>query len=75
MPTLRFGKLWQVIRHFGVLFYCNLGTTKTDNKIRHQGKFCDPIYFPIWLPQRCSRGTKKRRADKKVYHKNVLIPS
>jgi len=20
MPTLRFGKVWQVIRHFGVLF-------------------------------------------------------
>ncbi len=21
MPTLRFGKVWQVIRHFGVLFF------------------------------------------------------
>jgi hypothetical protein len=21
MPTLRFGKVWQVIRHFGVLFW------------------------------------------------------
>jgi hypothetical protein len=29
MPTLRFGKVWQVIRHFGVLFFCNLGTPKT----------------------------------------------
>ena len=29
MPTLRFGNVWQVIRHFGVLFFCNLGTPKT----------------------------------------------
>ncbi len=29
MPTLRIGKVWQVIRHFGVLFFCNLGTFKT----------------------------------------------
>jgi hypothetical protein len=29
MPTLRFGKVWQVIRHFGVLFFANLGTPKT----------------------------------------------
>jgi len=27
-----------------------------------------PIYFPIWLPQRCSRGTKNDE------HTNVLIP-
>ena len=30
MPTLRFGKVWQqVIRHFGVLIFCNLGTPKS----------------------------------------------
>jgi hypothetical protein len=29
MPTLRFGNVWQVIRHFGVVFLCNLGTFKT----------------------------------------------
>ena len=34
-----------------------------------------PIYFPLWLPQQFSRGTKKRRAHKKVSRKNVLIPS
>ena len=50
---------------WGIVF-CNLGTAKTDIKIHHQGKYCYPIYFPIWLPQQCSRGTKKRLADKKV---------
>jgi hypothetical protein len=28
MPTLRFGKVWQVIHHFGVVLFCNLGTPK-----------------------------------------------
>ena len=49
MPTLRFGKVWQVICHFGVLFFCNLGTSKTDIKIRHHGKYCYPISFPIYM--------------------------
>jgi hypothetical protein len=52
MSTLRFDKVWQ-------------GTSKTDIKIRHHGKYCYPIYFPIWLPQQCSRGTKNGRGDKK----------
>jgi hypothetical protein len=73
MPTLHFGKVWQVIRHFGVVF-CNLVPLKRYLKIRHHGKYCYPIYFPIWLPQRCSRWTKKRRAHKKVEVTNVLIP-
>jgi len=33
-----------------------------------------PIYFPIWLPQQCSRGTKNGGADKKVSYIFVLIP-
>jgi hypothetical protein len=33
-----------------------------------------PIYFPIWLLQRCSRWTKKRLGDKMVAQTNVLIP-
>ena len=37
---------------FRGIVFCNLDTAKTDIKIRHQGKYCDPIYFPIWLPQR-----------------------
>jgi hypothetical protein len=60
---------------FRGIVFCNLGTAKTDIKIRHQGKYCYPIYFPIWLPQRCSRGTKKRLGHKMVEHTNVLIPS
>jgi hypothetical protein len=31
----------------GLCVFCNLGTAKTDIKIRHQGKYCYPIYFPI----------------------------
>ena len=27
--SLHFRKVWQVIHHFGVLFFCNLGTSKT----------------------------------------------
>jgi hypothetical protein len=60
---------------FRGIVFCNLGTAKTDIKIRHQGKYCYPIYFPIWLPQRCSRWTKKLEQTKKVFFTNVLIPS
>ena len=34
-----------------------------------------PIYFPIWLPQRCSQWTKNGGATKNNKHTNVLIPS
>ena len=40
----------------------------------HHGKYCYPISFPIWLPQQCSRWTKKHLADKMVEQTNVLIP-
>ena len=60
---------------FRGIVFCNLGTAKTDIKICHQGKYCYPIYFPIWLPQRCSRGTKKLEETKKLVFNNVLIPS
>ena len=60
---------------FRGIVFCNLDTSKTDIKIRHHGKNCYPIYFPIWLPQQCSRWTKKRLGDKKVEVTNVLIPS
>ena len=33
MPTLRFGKVWQVIRHFSGIVFCNLGTSKTKTVI------------------------------------------
>ena len=59
---------------FRGIVFCNLGTAKTDFKIRHQGKYWYPIYFPIWLPQRCSRGTKNGGAHKMVEQTNVLIP-
>ena len=60
---------------FRGIVFCNLGTPKTviSNFVTLR-QIEDPIYFPIWLPQRCSRGTKKRLGHKKVSHKNVLIP-
>jgi hypothetical protein len=75
--TYAYATLWQSVAGnstFRGIVFCNLGTAKPDIKIRHQGKYCYPIYFPIWLPQRCSRGTKKRLADKMVAQTNVLIP-
>ena len=51
---------------FRGIVFCNLGTAKTDIKNHYQGKYCSPIYFPIWLPQQCSRGTKNGRRHKKV---------
>ncbi len=37
--------------------------------------FFHPIYFPIWLPQQFSSGTKNGLAEKKVSYIFVLIPS
>ena len=59
---------------FRGIVFCNLVPLKSYFKIRHHGKYCYPISFPIWLPQQCSRGTKKLEDEKKVSHKNVLIP-
>ena len=51
---------------FRGIVFCNLGSSKIDIKIRHHGKYFYPISFPIWLPQQCSRWTKKRLARKKT---------
>ena len=73
-------KLWEIVIVFNKTFwsatnvFCNLGTSKTVINIRHQGKYCYPIYFPIWLPQQCSRWTKKLEHKKMVEDKYVLIP-
>jgi len=40
MPTLRFGKVWQVIRHFGVLLLlqqCSRGTKKRSSLADNKG--------------------------------------
>ena len=60
---------------FRGIVFCNLGTSKTVISKFVTTQYCNPIYFPIWLPQQCSRGTKKRLGDKKVFLNNVLIPS
>ena len=46
MPTLRSGKVWQVIRHFGVLFFCNLGTPKTVFSKLVTTRQIETPYFP-----------------------------
>ena len=73
MHTLHFGKVWQVIDISGYCF-CNLGTSKTVISKFVTTQYCYPIYFPIWLPQRCSRWTKKLEEEKKVSFIFVLIP-
>jgi hypothetical protein len=58
---------------FRGIVFCNLGTAKTDIKIRHQVKYCDPI-FPHMVTPMMFPWDKKTRADKKVLFNNVLIP-
>ena len=60
---------------FRGIVFCNLGTPKTVISNFVTSQIENPIYYPIWLPQRCSRGTKKRLADKMVDQTNVLSPS
>ena len=71
MPTLRSGKVWQVIRNFGVLFFA------IYISLRHRGKYCNPIYFPskYGYPNNVPGGQKMVEETKKVLFKNVLIPS
>jgi hypothetical protein len=45
MPTLRFGKVWQVIRHFGVLFL-QLGIPKQLFQISSPRGKLRPHIFP-----------------------------
>ncbi len=71
MPTLRFGKVWQVIRHFGILFFCNLGTPKTVilnfvTTWQIETPYSSPCKYVYW--------TKNGGADKMVEQTNVLIP-
>jgi hypothetical protein len=57
---------------FRGIVFCNLGTPKTviSNFVTLRQR--DPISFPIWLPQQCSHGTKKRLAHKKVYQTKCI---
>ena len=77
MPTLRFGKVWQVIRHFGVLFFCDLGTPKTiiSNFIttrQIETPYSSPCEYDH--PNDVTMGQKIRRT-KKSWTKMYLFPS
>ena len=75
--TYAYATLWQSVAGnstFRGIVFCNLGTAKTDIKIRHQGKYCYPI-FPHMVTPTMFPVDKKTRADKMVEHTNVLIPS
>jgi hypothetical protein len=67
MPTLRFGKVWQVIRHFGVLFFCNLGTSKTiiSNFVTTR-KIVTPYISPYGYPNNVTVGQKSVEDEKKL---------
>jgi hypothetical protein len=59
---------------FRGIVFCNLGTSKTViSNFVTTANIATP-YLSRWLPQRCSRWTKKRLAHKKVEVTNVLIP-
>jgi hypothetical protein len=75
MPTLRFGKVWQVIRHFGYCF-CNLGTSKTVilKFVNTVNIVTIPHIFPHMVTPTMFPVDKKTRGGKKVLVNNVLIP-
>ena len=57
---------------FRGIVFCNLGTAKTDIEIRHQGKYCDPIYFPHMVtPTMFPVDKKASRRQKSGGHKCI----
>ena len=69
MPMLRFGKVWQVIRHFEVLFFAiYLGTSKTIiSKFVTTANIVTPYLSQYGYPNNVpvSRGTEKLEHEKK----------
>ncbi len=77
MPTLRFGKVWQVIQHFGVLFL-QLGISKQLFQISSpRGKLrphifphmVTPTMFPV--DKKASRTKKASSTKKSLIHKCI----
>ncbi len=70
MPTLCFDKVWQVIQHFGVLFFTNLSTPKTviSNFVtmqQIQTQYLSPYGHPTMFPvDKKTRGQKKPLGQK-----------
>ena len=75
MPTLRFGKVWQVIRHFGKFVFCNLGTSKTLFQNLSPRQILLPHIFPYMVAPTMFPVDKKASRRKKVFLESVLIPS
>jgi hypothetical protein len=71
MPTLRFGKVWQVIRHFGVLFFAILVPLKQLFQISSPlGKYCTP-YSKYDHPNNVPVGQKNSRMKKSLPQKCI----
>ena len=74
-PTYAYATLRQSVAGnstFRGIVFCNLGTAKTDIKIRHQGKYCDPIYFPHMVtPTMFPVDKKASRRQKSGGHKCI----
>jgi hypothetical protein len=74
MPKLRFGKVWQVIHHFGVLFFAILVPLKQLNQNSPPRQILLPHIFPHMVTPTIFPVDNKRLARKKVLVNNVLIP-
>ena len=71
MPTLRFGKVWQVIRHFGVLFL-QLGIPKQLFQISSpRGKLIPHIFPHMVTPTKFPWDKKASRTKKSLGHKCI----
>ena len=69
MPMLRSGKVWQVIRHFGVLFFCKLVTPKTViskfvTMRQFETQYSSPYKYDY--PNNVPGGQKRVEDEKKV---------
>jgi hypothetical protein len=76
MPTLRFGKVWQVIRHFGVLFFAYktvISKFVTTRQILLPHIFLHMV-TPTMFPWDKKLEEKKASITKKVGVNYVLIP-
>jgi len=74
MPTLRFGKVWQVIPHFGVLFFCNLNTPKTVISNFVTSRQIETPYLSLYGYPNNFPGGQKMVVEKKNSFILVLIP-
>jgi hypothetical protein len=65
MPTLRFGKVWQVIRHFGVLFFAIYVPHKQLFQNSSPRNIVTPYISPYGYPNDVPGGQKNDEHTKK----------